>query len=303
LNQPDELMIDWGDTPAGAKAQIYWPDVESADVLALAGRLYGTHLLTAADAHTIAVEAVRGVTYIPIPAGTTRTFAGLFTVDLPLGVRRGREYNVVVRRISTMQAPDLQIAKTASRANATPVPATQWRYITGAFQVQIPVTTEEQLLGPEENTLAILKARLAAMSPAYRWHPVLQRYIDYIAARVDGAGGNAAGVAPSLHGVPSHGPGRHPHTGEGRPGHHREDERERTGKISGLVFDQFGDFDGFVLETRECEVRFFSRERDMRDLAERAWRERLRITVWYDDDEPHRPLSVELRTPPALFRP
>ena len=141
------------------------------------------------------------------------------------------------------------------------------------------------------------------MSPAYRWHPVLQRYIEYVAARVDGAGGNAAGVAPSLHGVPSHGPGRHPHPGEGRPGHHREDERERTGKISGLVFDQFGDFDGFVLETRECEVRFFSRERDMRDLAERAWRERLRITVWYDDDEPHRPLSVELRTPPALFRP
>jgi hypothetical protein len=301
LNQPDELMIDWGDTPAGAKAQIYWPNVQSSDVLALAGRLYGTHLLSAADPHTIAFKAVKGVTYVPIPPGTADTFAGLFTIDLPLGVRAGREYNVVVRRISTTQSPPV-IQKPAARASAAPDPVPQWRYITGAFQVKIPVTTEERMLGPEENTLAILKARLAAMSPAYRWHPVVQRYIDYVAARVDGAGGDAASVPPSLKGVPvKHGAGHHPHHGEGGHRHHREDERERTGKISGLVFDRFGDFEGFVLETGEGEVRFRSRERDLRDLAERAWRERLRITVWCDDDEPHRLVSVELREPPAPF--
>jgi hypothetical protein len=38
-----------------------------------------------------------------------------------------------------------------------------WRYVTGAFQVKIPVTTEDMPLGPEENTLAIMKARLAAL--------------------------------------------------------------------------------------------------------------------------------------------
>jgi hypothetical protein len=162
------------------------------------------------------------------------------------------------------------------------------------------VTTEEHMLGPEENTLAILKARLAAMSPAYRWHPVVQRYIEYVAARVDGAGGDAASVPPSLNGAPAeHGTGHHPRPGEG--GDHHEDKRERTGKVSALVFDHFGDFDGFVLETAEGDVRFRSRERDMRDLAERAWRERLRITVWSDDDEPHRLLSVEFRDPPVPF--
>jgi hypothetical protein len=57
-----------GKNPAGAKAQIYWRDVAAADVLALASRLYGTYLLTAADVHTLAFEAVEGVTYIPIPA-------------------------------------------------------------------------------------------------------------------------------------------------------------------------------------------------------------------------------------------
>jgi hypothetical protein len=306
LNQPDELMIDWGGTPAGANARIYWPDVQSSDVLALAARLYGTHLLRAADAHTIAFKAVKGVTYVPIPPGTADTYAGLLTIDLPLGIRAGREYNVVVRRISTTLAPPV-IEKPAARAataqaDAAPDVAPQWRYITGAFQVKIPVTTEEHMLGPEENTLAILKARLAAMSPAYRWHPVVQRYIEYVAARVDGAGGNAASVPPSLNGAPAeHGTGHHPRPGEGRHTDHHEDEQERTGKVSALVFDHFGDFDGFVLETAEGEVQFRSRERDMRDLAQRAWRERLRITVWSDDDEPHRLLSVELRDPPAPF--
>ena len=54
---------------------------------------------------------------------------------------------------------------------------------------------------PEENTLAIMKARLAAMSPSYRWHPALKRYIDYVSARVDGSGGDADDIAPSFDGT------------------------------------------------------------------------------------------------------
>jgi hypothetical protein len=49
-------------------------------------------------------------------------------------------------------------------------------------------------------------------------------------------------------------------------------------------------------------MRLFSRERDMKDLTERARRERLRITVRSENDEPHRPLIVVLRDPPAPFR-
>lgn len=301
LNQPDELMIDWGETPAGALAEIYWPDVESSAVLALAARLYGKHRLSAADANTIAFETVKGVTYIPIPSGTAKTFAGLLTIDLPLRVRKGQEFNVVVRRISTKHVGELVITKPPARTNGALATPGDWRYITGGFQIKIPVTTEELLVGPEENTLAILKARLAAMSPAYRWYPVVERYLAYVAARVNGAGGSANAVAPSLDGVlRQHGVVRHPRDGASRDGHERE--RKRTGKICGLIFDQFGDFAGFVLETEDGEVRFFSRERNMRDLAEGAWRERLRITVWNEDDKPHRASRVELREPPALFR-
>jgi hypothetical protein len=99
-------------------------------------------------------------------------------------------------------------------------------------------------------------------------------------------------------------------TGEGRRKHRRreeEEEREReerrafTGKIAGLIFDHFGDFDGFLLETEEGERKFLSREKDVEELAERAWRERLRITVCAERDQPHRPLSIIIREPPAPF--
>ena len=88
---PDELMIEWGDTPAGSQASIYWPAVNSADVLALAKQLYSTHQLSAADAHTIRCVVPDGFTSVPIPAGTGANFAGLFTVGPAAGSDRGRD--------------------------------------------------------------------------------------------------------------------------------------------------------------------------------------------------------------------
>lgn len=82
-----------------------------------------------------------------------------------------------------------------------PQPFKNWRYVAGTFQVRIPVTTKDTILAPEENTLAIMKARLQAMSPANRWYPVLQRYILYISARVDGLGGDSSSIKPSFQGM------------------------------------------------------------------------------------------------------
>jgi hypothetical protein len=81
------------------------------------------------------------------------------------------------------------------------------------------------------------------------------------------------------------------------------DERTFTGKICGLIFDHFGDFAGFVLETEHGEHRFHSREKEMEELAERAWKERLRITVHVDRSEPHRPLWIVVHQPPAALGP
>jgi hypothetical protein len=84
------------------------------------------------------------------------------------------------------------------------------------------------MLFPEENTLAIMKWRLQHMPSTSRWYPVLQRYVSYLAGRVDGLGGNSGGIEPSLNGVPPKHPSKRP-------------EKVYTGKISEVLFDCFGE--------------------------------------------------------------
>ncbi|MGI0072936.1 MAG: hypothetical protein ACREA3_03880 [Nitrosotalea sp.] len=309
LNYPDELMIDWGKTPIGSIAHIYWPQVNAAQVLDLATKIYGAHLLSASDGNTIDCAVTKGVTYVPIPPGTGQNFASLITVDLPPAVKTGQEFNIIVRRVSTrLTKNDFMRVETRPRITATNkktkgateaanvAPTKEivrvmrnWRYVVGTFQIKIPVSTKEVMLFPEENTLAILKWRLQSMSPTNRWYSVLQRYISYVAARVNGLGGNAATVKPSLHGVPP------------KVKSHDEEKMEFTGKVSGLVYDRFGDFEGFLLDTEDGERRFYCQEIEIELVIRRAWAERIMTTVYVERDEPHHPLTILLRNSPHHY--
>ena len=141
-----------------------------------------------------------------------------------------------------------------------------WRYVVGTFQVKIPVSRGDTLLRDEENTLAIMKWRLGQMAITNRWHPVLERYVGYLSSRVDGLGGDSTSIEPSPDGVPVR-------DGTGR-------EHRFTGRVCEVVFDCFGDFEGFVL--RDCRERraFRSCEPAIRDLVMRACRQRLTLTVY-----------------------
>jgi hypothetical protein len=110
----------------------------------------------------------------------------------------GQEFDIIVRRIATRR---LDIAAGTGRSTASTNPRLRTeRYIVGSFQVKLPVKTRELMLPAEETTLAIFKARLAETSPRSAWHPVLVRYIELVSGRVDGLGGNANAIPPSLHG-------------------------------------------------------------------------------------------------------
>jgi hypothetical protein len=298
----DELMILWGDTPRGSTASLYLPALNANDILSLANRMYVTHLLTAQDAHTIQCP-VGGVTFIPIPKGTARN-AGLMTVDLAPGIRRGQVFNIVVRQITEASAkfvppppPPPAIAARRVQAAVNRPSQFRWRRLLGAFQITITISTKEQLLFPEERLLAWLRWIQQAIPLQNRWYLVFQRYVEQIGGRVLGFGGNPSQIPPSPTGqVPGEGP-------EPEPGEEGEEERESfTGKIEGLIFDRFGDFEGFVLDTEDGDRKFFSREKEIEQLAERAWRERLRITVWVETDERHRALTIIVRQPPAPFQ-
>lgn len=283
---PDELMIDWGNAPEASLARIYWPAARSSDVLALATRLYPHHQISAVDAHTVECRAGGGVAYVPIPTGGTQSLAGLLTVELPTGIRVGDEFELVVRRITSRRPADRRI-------DAQPVGSGQlvvdWRYVVGTFSARISVQRDSLILPDEENLLAILKWRLS-ISAGTRWQPVFQRYVDYVSARVNGFGGNAAAIPPAANGyypVPG--------TGHGAPGH----DHRHTGKIVGIIYDGFGDFEGFLLETEAGETRSFrSTEPGMEALIRRAWEERTLLTVHGRGHHPERAGSIILRRAP-----
>jgi hypothetical protein len=93
----------------------------------------------------------------------------LLTVDLPITVTDGQEFNIIVRRVATRRVPvdfpkspppQPRIAASARTARERPAKKTaeaeeaptaaavsrhpamrNWRYVVGTFQVKIPVTT------------------------------------------------------------------------------------------------------------------------------------------------------------------
>ncbi|MFZ2082214.1 MAG: hypothetical protein WAV38_37290, partial [Xanthobacteraceae bacterium] len=59
------------------------------------------------------------------------------------------------------------------------------------------------------------------------------------------------------------------------------------------IYDHFGDFLGFLLETNGCDVRRFdSRELRMERVVREAWEIRATVHVIVESHRPHCPLEV-----------
>jgi hypothetical protein len=162
----------------------------------------------------------------------------------------------------------------------TPRPA---RHIVGAFQFSVLVQTRHEILPIVERTLGNLRRVVATIPHENRWYPVIQRYLSQVAGRVRALGGSGA------HGSGSHGD----HSGGGHRDHPHEHVRFE-GKIAGVQFDSFGDFEGFWLRTKDGLHELSSRERDMEALVTRAWRQQVALLVIVERHALHRPISIVL---------
>jgi hypothetical protein len=96
---------------------------------------------------------------------------------LPEGVKRGQRVDAVIHQISGRP-----------------------RKILGTFQFTIPVKTSSVLLAPEIRSLSVLRHIYLSIPVEDPWHSVFQRYLDQIADRVRGFGGDPDEVAPTADG-------------------------------------------------------------------------------------------------------
>ena len=72
-----------------------------------------------------------------------------------------------------------------------------------------------------------------------------------------------------------------------------------TGKVAALLFDRFGDFEGFVFtDLAGSERRFYSREPAIHRLADRAWADRIVTTIMPERDHEHHAAAIILRDLP-----
>ena len=137
----------------------------------------------------------------------------------------------------------------------------------GTFQVTIPVATAATMLGSEEDTLAIVRWRLEQMLPSDRWHPVLERYVELSADRVTALGGDPSQISPSPSGA------KH------RPDGRCDEGIDFCGRIAAIHFDCHGHLEGFVLEDCCEDHTFHTRDARIGEIALRAARDRLTVTV------------------------
>jgi hypothetical protein len=292
--KPDELVIDWGNVPAGSVAQIYLPGTTSAAILAWAGKLYTTHNLTAADAHTIQVKA-GGTTYIPIPKGGTVNLAGLLSVQLPAGVKKGDKYEVIVRQVTsddytaptTPPIPQTQAREEKAQDVAVAeLPQYAWRHTSGIFKLTIPVDTKADLVEREAQYYAILQFIAESIPTASRWFPIFERYLKQVAGRVKGFGWNPGIIPPS-------GIGALPGSLTNPEPCDSDHLVKFEGKVTGLAYNHFGDFDGFILEEGCGRVRRFrSHECRLAQVLREAWKDRATVSVLTDSRDECCPIEV-----------
>ena len=279
--KPDELRLDFSELPAGCSAEIYLPAASSTDILDQAARLYTTHRLTAIDPHTIRMPA-SGTGWMPIPQGGPVNFAGLLTVEFPLGIRKGQKFQVPVSQITSAgggtttvtAVPRIQAAVRTRGAAAkrhahetAALVSTQsvvnrrpWRRVLGCFRLTVPVSTKQEILPDAERLLSIFLSTAKTIPAQSRWRPVFDRYLRQLEGRLSFLGGG-------------HGSGQ----GHGPAG----DTDGVRGKIATLAYDHFGDFEGFDLETERGHRRFFaSRERRIEELARHACEARYVVVVF-----------------------
>ena len=116
------------------------------------------------------------MSYLSLPPGHAGNIPGLLSIQLPEGVRRDQEFRCRVQQWSDHR-------------------------VLGQFELRIPVAVPQDLLLEEENKLAVLRYIQLVTPAGDAWRDVLDRYVEQVADRLRGLGGDPDSIEPSGAGV------------------------------------------------------------------------------------------------------
>jgi hypothetical protein len=165
--------------------------------------------------------------------------------------------------------------------------------VLGSFQLTIPVSTKSEILVPEEQLYSVMRWVQETIPPANRWRPVFHRYVGQLAGKIVALGGDPNAIPPTGTGVWP-GLGGHEPAGDSHGRSHGE-HREFTGKIKAIVYDTFGDFEAFVVETRSGQRhRIESHEKQVHVLVQQVWSQRILVKIVVHRDRADRPIEISI---------
>lgn len=136
--------------------------------------------------------------------------------------------------------------------------------IIASFQIVIPVSTATRMVPEAQRTFEVLTGVGATIATDDRWRPVFDRYLQVLGTRLTSIGGE-------------------PHPDGHQPD--GQNTEECTGKVVSILYDCFGDFEGFVLDCCGSRHTFHAREDRIWALIQEAASRRLAVTIAKEPDD------------------
>jgi hypothetical protein len=167
VNGIDELLFRWNELPRQSKVELYLPGVSCEDIMNLRALRHAPGDVKIIDSHRLALVP-GGVTFVPLPPNAGTRIAGVVTIELPKGIRKGQRWNVDVLQL-----------RGARRLTA------------GAFRISVQVSDAPSIVDAELRLLDVMFTRLSLLPESDLWHPILVRRVDTIRARAKALAGKA----------------------------------------------------------------------------------------------------------------
>ena len=135
--EPGELIIRWHNLPKDSEVNLYFSEIDTIDIKALAMFRRSPIAFEVVDKHTLKLK-VTGATWIPIPGGRKTNIPALLSVKLPDMVGYGQEFRISIHQVSGCG-----------------------HRIIAAYEFRIPASKAATILEDENRKLSVFKCLFA----------------------------------------------------------------------------------------------------------------------------------------------